>query len=80
MPQPSTSPKYSPARSIELYTTYADPSSPEFIDAEGLEKLFGDADIAMDGALPLILSWQLGCKEMLTVTMQEWQKTMDELQ
>ena len=67
------------ARSIQLFTKYADASNPEVIDPEGLEKLCGDASIAMDGALPLILSWQLSCKEMLTVTMEEWQKTMDEL-
>lgn len=46
---------------------------------EGLEQLCNDAGIAMDGALPLILSWQVGCKEMLTITIEEWQKTMEEL-
>ncbi|KAF8061594.1 Cullin binding-domain-containing protein [Lyophyllum atratum] len=39
-----------------------------------------DAKIPLEGAAPLILSWQLGAKEMGTVTRDEWRKGTESLQ
>lgn len=63
---------YAPARSVALFETYADPDTPDVIGPEGLEKLCSDANIPMEGALPLLFSWQLGAQEMGKFTKDEW--------
>ncbi|KDQ59592.1 hypothetical protein JAAARDRAFT_626148 [Jaapia argillacea MUCL 33604] len=71
---------YSPARTVELFNTYADPNSNGGeIGPEELERLCADAEIPMEGALPIILAWQLGCKEMGKIEKVEWVTGMDEL-
>jgi DCN1-like protein 4/5 len=52
-------------RAIELFNRYAKDSDDKIvIETEELEQLCSDANIAFDGALPLILLWQMGSKEM----------------
>ncbi|KAK0227961.1 Cullin binding-domain-containing protein [Armillaria fumosa] len=65
---------YAPARSVALFETYADPDTPDVIGPEGLEKLCLDANIPMEGALPLLFSWQLEAQEMGKFTRDEWIK------
>ncbi|KAG6821058.1 hypothetical protein H0H93_007217 [Arthromyces matolae] len=65
---------YSPERAETLFKNYEDPEEPNVIGADGFSRLCTDADISMDGALPLILAWQFGTKEMMKITADEWQK------
>ena len=63
---------YSPQHSFSLFKSYADGDDPSVIGPEGYEKLCTDAGLPLDGALPLILAWQLGSKEMAKITKDEW--------
>ncbi|EJD06082.1 DUF298-domain-containing protein [Fomitiporia mediterranea MF3/22] len=64
----------------EIFDTYADANDPQAMGAEGLERLCNDANIPMDGARPLLLSWQLDAKELGTFSRDEWINGMNELQ
>jgi DCN1-like protein 4/5 len=50
------------------------------IGPEGFEKLCNDAQIPLDGALPLVLAWILDAKEMAKVWKDEWVKATGKLQ
>ncbi|TFK34818.1 Cullin binding-domain-containing protein [Crucibulum laeve] len=63
-------PKSSPLKS-EPYTTQRALSL--------FNKLCTEANIPFDGALPLILAWQLEAKEMAKISKDEWIKGMDSL-
>ncbi|KAG7453051.1 uncharacterized protein BT62DRAFT_977522 [Guyanagaster necrorhizus] len=65
---------YASARSVALFETYADPDTSDVIGPEGLEKLCSDANIPMEGALPLLFSWQLEAQEMGKFTKGQWIK------
>jgi len=65
---------YSPQRALELFNGYTKIDDKTVIETEGFEQLCSDANIAMDGALPLILAWQMGSKEMGKITKDEWVK------
>jgi hypothetical protein len=75
----SSSP-YSSAASTALFDTYADTDEPDSIGPEGLERLCGDAGVSLEGALPLVLAWQLGASEMGTFKRGEWMSGMEALQ
>ncbi|KAA1471364.1 DUF298-domain-containing protein [Dentipellis sp. KUC8613] len=77
---PSKPETYNHASAAALFGTYADPDDPSVIGPEGFEKLLGDAEIPMEGAMPLLLAWQLEAKEMAKFTKDEWMKGMDDLQ
>lgn len=66
--------KYTPQRALELFYNYSKEDDKTVIETEGLEQLCSDAKIAFDGALPLILAWQMGAKEMGKITKEEWVK------
>ena len=70
---------YTAKRSLALFERYADRDDPTIIGPEGFEKLCSDANIPLDGALPLILTWQLGAKEMGKITAQEWSSGTESL-
>ena len=70
----------SPERAEELFNKYADAEEPDEIRAEGLERLYGDAGIPLDSALPWIMAWQFEAAEMLRFSRSEWKKGMDALQ
>lgn len=53
---------------------------PSFIGAEGFEQLCTDADISMEGALPMLLAWQMDATEMAKITKEQWSQGMDVLQ
>jgi len=70
---------YSPDRAASLFQKYAAEDEPDAIGPEGFEKLFTDAQLPFDGALPLILAWQLNAKEMAKFTRDEWTKGTESL-
>jgi len=78
-PSPSKAEIYTPARADALFKTYADSDDPSVIGPEGFEKLCNEAQIPLDGALPLILAWQLDAKEMGKFTKDEWSKGTESL-
>jgi len=65
---------YTAQRSLELFTTYSDSHDPNVVAPDGFERLLTDAEIAMDGALPLILAWQMNASEMAQISKEEWVK------
>jgi len=71
---------YSSASAASLFSVYADEDDPNVIGPEGFERLCTDMGISLEGALPLILAWQLNSAEMAKITKDEWQKGMEELQ
>ncbi|OJT12240.1 DCN1-like protein 5 [Trametes pubescens] len=70
---------YSDAHAKQLFATYQDPDTPGEIGPEGFEKLCTDLDISLEGALPLVLAWQLNGSEMAKFTEEEWVKGTSEL-
>lgn len=70
----NSSPKetYTPQRALELFNRYAKEDDKTVMQTEEFLHLCTDANIANDGALPLILSWQMGSKEMGKITKDEW--------
>jgi DCN1-like protein 4/5 len=75
---------YTPALALSLFNTYADPdtatTNEPTIGPEGFEKLCNDAQIPLDGALPLVLAWMLDAKEMAKIGKGEWIKATGTLQ
>ena len=71
---------YSSVSADALFAQYADDDDPNVIGPEKLEKLCGDASIALEGALTLILAWQFGATEMAKLTKGEWEKGTGVLQ
>jgi len=75
---------YTPALAVSLFDTYADPDSinskEKTIGPEGFEKLCSDAQIPLDGALPLVMAWILDAKEMGKISKEEWVKATGTLQ
>lgn len=65
---------YTPQRALEIFKNYTKKDDKTVIETEGFEQLCSDANIAFDGALPLILAWQMGAKEMGKITKDEWVK------
>lgn len=77
--KPSESASYTPAASTSLFSSYADPDDPTVIGPEGFERLCSDAEVSLEGALPLILAWQMGAGEMAKISKQEWEKATADL-
>ncbi|GAA5835373.1 hypothetical protein JCM9279_004522 [Rhodotorula babjevae] len=44
------------------FAHFADKGDKTKMDGDGIEKLFSDMDLSMDGAYPLILAWKVGAK------------------
>ncbi|KAJ6500578.1 Cullin binding-domain-containing protein [Mycena sanguinolenta] len=59
---------YSPDRAAALFKKYADEDDPNVIGPEGFSNMCTEAQIALDGAGPLILAWQINAKEMAKFT------------
>lgn len=71
---------YSAADANSLFGKYADEDDSEVIGPAGLEKLCGDADISLEGPLPLLMAWQFRASEMAKVTKSEWESGTSALQ
>ena len=63
---------YSEQRAETLFSQFADEDSPDVIGAEGFERLCKEAQVPLDGALPLLLAWQFGSHEIAKISKQEW--------
>ncbi len=70
---------YSEGCARQLFKTYEDPDTPGEIGPEGFEKLCTDLDISLEGALPLVLAWQVHATEMARFKEAEWLKGTGEL-
>lgn len=70
---------YSPPQATSLFATYADPDDSGVIGPNGFEKLCNDTKISLEGALPLILAWQMSATEMAKITREEWEKSLHQL-
>lgn len=73
-----------PENAEELFNKYVDEAEDgddegQAITAEGLERLYEDAGIPLDGAMPWIMAWQFGAEEMLRFSREEWLKGMSAL-
>jgi len=75
---------YTPTLALTLFNSYVDPDTAETdspsIGPEGFEKMCSDAQIPLDGALPLVLAWMLEAKEMAKISKDEWVKGTSNLQ
>jgi len=63
---------YSEQRAELLFSQFADKDMPDIIGAEGFERLCNEAQVPLDGALPLLLAWQVDSHEMGKILKQEW--------
>ena len=63
-----------------LFAEYADADDPNVIGTEGLANLCTAAQISLEGAMPLLLSWQLDETEMMKLTKDRWIRVTGELQ
>lgn len=85
VPQPAQPPvsskvqPYTTQRSLALFAKYVDSDNADVIGPEGFERLCMEGGIPLEGALPLILAWQLDGKEMAKITKDEWVKGMGTL-
>ena len=77
--QPAKPEPYSDSRARKLFKTYEDPDTPGEIGPEGFEKLCGDLEISLEGALPRVLAWQLHATEMAKFKESEWMQGTSEL-
>ena len=75
----SESAPYSAAAAVSLFDSYADPDDPTVIGPEGFERFCSDAEVSLEGALPLILAWQVNASEMAKINRPEWEKASSEL-
>ncbi|KAI0031705.1 DUF298-domain-containing protein [Vararia minispora EC-137] len=80
VPPKLTDEPYTSKATERLFESYADEDDPSVIGPEGFEHLFNDAQIPLDGPMPLLLAWQLSEAEMAKISKENWAKGMDELQ
>ncbi|KZV70637.1 DUF298-domain-containing protein [Peniophora sp. CONT] len=71
---------YNAKAADHLFAEYADADDPNTIDPDGLANLCTAAQISMEGAMPLLLSWQMDETEMMKLTKEHWIKATGELQ
>lgn len=77
--EPSRPEPYSEDRAKALFKTYEDQDTPGEIGPEGFERLCTDMDISLEGALPLVLAWQMHATEMAKFKESEWLQGTREL-
>jgi len=63
---------YSKQRAETLFSQFVDEDVPNVIGTEGFERLCNKAKVPLDGALPLLLAWQLDAHEMGKISKREW--------
>ncbi|KAI0059123.1 DUF298-domain-containing protein [Artomyces pyxidatus] len=79
-PEPAKYEPYNAVNAATLFARYADADDPSVIDPEGFERLCTDAGIPLDGAMPLLLAWQLDAKEeMAKIPRDAWVKGSEAL-
>lgn len=68
-----------PIRPEQIFDRYADEDDANVMGPEGLQKLCADANIPIEGSLPLLLVWQLDAKDMSAITREEWMTGMKDI-
>jgi DCN1-like protein 4/5 len=63
-----------------LFSRFADDDSPDVIGAEGFERLCNEAQVPLDGAMPLLLAWQFDSRKMGNISKKEWMEGSAALQ
>jgi len=71
---------YSKQRAEALFSQFVDEDVPDVIGTEGFERLCNEAQVPLDGALPLLLAWQLDAHEMGKISKREWMEGTATLQ
>lgn len=71
---------YSAADVQSLFEAYADEDEADTISAENFERLCTDANVPMEGPMPLILLWHLDAKDLGTIKRGQWTKAMHDSQ
>lgn len=71
---------YSAAVAQSLFEAYADEDDADTISAENFERLCTDANVPMEGPMPLILLWHLDAKDLGTIKRDQWTKAMQDSQ
>lgn len=62
-----------------LFDPYVDEDDADTMTVEGLGRLCEDAGISMDGAQPLLLSWQLDVSEFGTFKRDKWKPWLEQI-
>ncbi|KAG8873606.1 hypothetical protein FRB97_006621 [Tulasnella sp. 331] len=76
-PVPVKEPEYTLTRLNETFAHYADPNNQKMMSTEGLQRLFEDAEISMEGVVPLLLAWTCKSEEFGVITLDEWSNLRD---
>ena len=71
---------YNPSDVLSLFKSYADGDDPETISAENFERLCTDANVPMEGPMPLILLWHMDAQDLGTIKRDQWTKVMQDSQ
>ncbi|KAG9318187.1 Cullin binding-domain-containing protein [Chiua virens] len=64
--------EYSQQRAQALFNSFADDDDPDVIGPEGVERLYKEASIPLEGGQPLILAWQFNARELAKLDRSEW--------
>jgi len=78
-PVPETEP-YNPAGVQSLFKAYADQDDADTISAANFERLCTDANVPMEGPMPLILLWHMNAQDLGTIKRDQWTKAMQDSQ
>ena len=77
---PKKTEPYNPANVQSLFKAYADKDDADTISAENFERLCTDANVPMEGPMPLILLWLMDAQDLGTIKKDQWTKVMQDSQ
>ena len=69
---------YNPVDVQSLFKAYADEDEGETISAENFERLCTDANVPMEGPMPLILLWHMDAQDLGTIKKDQWTRAMQD--
>ena len=71
---------YNAADVQSLFKAYADEDDADTISPENFERLCTDANVPMEGPMPLILLWHMDAQDLGTIKRDQWTRAMQSLQ
>jgi len=71
---------YNAADVQSLFKAYAAEDDADTISAENFERLCTDANVPMEGPMPLILLWYIDAQDLGTIKRDQWTKAMQNSQ
>jgi DCN1-like protein 4/5 len=71
---------YNAADVQSLFKAYADEDDADIISPENFERLCTDANVPMEGPMPLILLWHMDAQDLGTIKKDQWTKAMQDSQ